>query len=93
MRCRLGSGHPCPDGAPAHGRGAFQPFSVLYLVHIALAAVVLGARWTWFLSGLSIGCYGLLFISNVPVAHGGHGDGASAPTSKACGSRSRWRPS
>ncbi|HEY6546732.1 MAG TPA: HAMP domain-containing sensor histidine kinase [Vicinamibacteria bacterium] len=56
--------------------GPSNPFSVLYLVHIALAAVVLGARWTWFLAGLSVGCYGLLFIANVAAGHGGHGDGA-----------------
>ena len=46
--------------------GAYNPFSVLYLVYIALAAVVLRARWTWFLAGLSVVCYGLLFASERP---------------------------
>jgi two-component system sensor histidine kinase RegB len=53
--------------------GAYNPFGVLYLVHITLAAVVLGARWTWFLAALSIGCYGLLFFSYVPLEHLNHG--------------------
>lgn len=43
--------------------GARNPFSVFYLVYITLAAVVLRARWTWFLAALSVGCYGLLFAT------------------------------
>jgi two-component system sensor histidine kinase RegB len=41
--------------------GPFNPFSFLYLVHIALAAVVLPARFTWGLVALALACYGLLF--------------------------------
>ena len=41
--------------------GPFNPFSFLYLVHIALAAVVLPARYTWSLVGLSLACFGMLF--------------------------------
>ena len=52
--------------------GASNPFSVLYLVYITLAAVVLGARWTWFLAALSVGCYGLLFATQLPLEHVGH---------------------
>jgi two-component system sensor histidine kinase RegB len=52
--------------------GAYNPFSVLYLVHIALAATVLGARWTWFLAALSIACYGLLFLAPPSDPHAGH---------------------
>ncbi|HTR02881.1 MAG TPA: ATP-binding protein [Thermoanaerobaculia bacterium] len=44
--------------------GAYNPFSVIYLVHITLAAVVLGSRWTWFLAALAVGCYGLLFFGH-----------------------------
>ncbi|HXK08707.1 MAG TPA: ATP-binding protein [Vicinamibacteria bacterium] len=54
--------------------GPANPFSILYLVSITLAAVVLGARWAWFLAGLCVGCYGLLFASGVPVEHLGHLD-------------------
>jgi two-component system sensor histidine kinase RegB len=52
--------------------GASNPFSVLYLVYITLAAVVLGVRWTWFLAALSVGCYGLLFAAFVPLEHVTH---------------------
>ena len=52
--------------------GASNPFSVLYLVYITLAAVVLGARWTWSLAALSVGCYGLLFAAHVPLEHASH---------------------
>ena len=52
--------------------GPSNPFSILYLVYITLAAVVLGARWSWFLTGLSVACYGLLFASRVPLEHLGH---------------------
>jgi two-component system sensor histidine kinase RegB len=41
--------------------GSFNPFSFLYLVHIALAAVVLSPRWTWALVALSLTCSALLF--------------------------------
>ena len=45
--------------------GVFNPFSFLYLVHIALAAVVLRDRWTWMLVGASFLCLGLLFLDNM----------------------------
>jgi two-component system, sensor histidine kinase RegB len=54
--------------------GAANPFSVLYLVYITLAAVVLGARWTWSLAALCVACYGLLFVTHVPVEHLAHLD-------------------
>lgn len=52
--------------------GPLNPFSILYLVHITLAAVVLGAAWTWALAGLSVACYGALFALQPPLSgHGG----------------------
>lgn len=42
--------------------GSFNPFNFLYLVHIALAAVILTSRATWGLVVLSLGCFGLLFV-------------------------------
>ncbi len=59
--------------------GPFNPFSFLYLVHIALAAVVLSERVTWLLALLSLGCFGLLFLlpAQMPMDHNGpgaHGD-------------------
>jgi two-component system sensor histidine kinase RegB len=42
--------------------GPFNPFNFLYLVHIALATVVLSSRSTWGLVGLAMACFGALFI-------------------------------
>lgn len=57
--------------------GALNPFSVLFLVYIALSAVVLGAGWTTSLAVLSVCCYASLFLVPVPHAdHGMHGGGA-----------------
>jgi len=40
--------------------GAVNPFTILYLVLIVLAALVLGAGWTWGTAALSVLCFGLL---------------------------------
>lgn len=63
--------------------GPSNPFNFLYLVHIALAAVVLRSRFTWALIALSFACSGALFLEPSFVAsglhdpathdHGGHG--------------------
>jgi two-component system sensor histidine kinase RegB len=42
--------------------GASNPFSILYLVYIVLAAVLLDKRWTWITASLSAICFALLFI-------------------------------
>ncbi len=55
--------------------GPFNPFSVLYLVNIALAAVVMSPLWTWTLVVLSLACFGTLFLGHLPLAgehHGAH---------------------
>jgi two-component system sensor histidine kinase RegB len=41
--------------------GPSNPFTVLYLVHIALAAVVLRQTYAWALAALSASCFGALF--------------------------------
>jgi len=48
--------------------GPMNPFSLLYLVQITLAAVVLQRGWTWALSVLSAICFGLLFFVHLPFA-------------------------
>jgi two-component system sensor histidine kinase RegB len=61
--------------------GPFNPFSFLYLVHIALAAVVLRSWWTWSLVGLSLLGFASLFIEHellgdsnaMHAMHGSHG--------------------
>ena len=40
--------------------GAFNPFSVLYLVHITIAAVILPARWSLLLAAASVIAYSAL---------------------------------
>jgi two-component system sensor histidine kinase RegB len=42
--------------------GPFNPFSTLYLVNIALAAVILRPGWTWALVVISLLCFGALFV-------------------------------
>lgn len=48
--------------------GPQNPFSFLYLVQIALAAVVLRAHWTWMLVALSFGSFGLLVLTHRKLA-------------------------
>jgi len=45
--------------------GPFNPFSFLYLVHIALAAVVLRPVWTWSLVAFSGAGFALLFARHL----------------------------
>jgi two-component system sensor histidine kinase RegB len=50
--------------------GPFNPFSFLYLVQIALAAVVLREPWTWLLVLLSMACSAVLFARHLPLDAG-----------------------
>jgi two-component system sensor histidine kinase RegB len=54
--------------------GPLNPFSFLYLVYIALAAVVLPRAWSWALAGFSLACFGGLFLPmsarDMHTAHG-----------------------
>jgi two-component system sensor histidine kinase RegB len=53
--------------------GPMNPFSFLYLVHIALGALVLPPRYTWMLVVASAGASAGLFLTHVPIdMHGGH---------------------
>ena len=58
--------------------GAVNPFTILYLVQIALAALVLGPRWTWGTAGLAVLCFGLLLLfdpgtGSMGAGHAGQG--------------------
>jgi len=53
--------------------GVVNPFSVFYLVYIALAAVVLSARWTAALSVFAILSYGILFVVGLGSSDHDHG--------------------
>jgi two-component system, sensor histidine kinase RegB len=48
--------------------GPSNPFSVLFLVQITLAALVLGMRYAGFIILLSTAAYAFLFFDNVPLA-------------------------
>ncbi len=47
--------------------GPHNPFTVLYLTQVAMAASLLGVRWTWGLLGLVLACFGGLFWRYVPL--------------------------
>ena len=47
--------------------GPTNPFSIFYLVHITLAAVLLGGRWAYLLGTLSFACYAFLFVLHEPL--------------------------
>jgi two-component system sensor histidine kinase RegB len=49
---------------------AANPFSFLYLVYVAVAAVSQPAGWAWALAGLTTAAFGSLFM--VPGEHHGH---------------------
>jgi len=53
--------------------GPSNPFTIFYMVNIALAAVMLRARWAWILNAAAFGCFSLLFFAHVPVAELEHG--------------------
>jgi two-component system sensor histidine kinase RegB len=57
--------------------GPENPFTVLFLVYVALASVVLGNRWAWTLAAMTVACFGLLFVftpaGSGAMSHGAHG--------------------
>ena len=48
--------------------GPHNPFGFLYVVQIALATVLLRARWAWILTGLSFIGFGILLVAHQPLA-------------------------
>jgi two-component system sensor histidine kinase RegB len=48
--------------------GPNNPFSLLYLVQIALSAVALRKTWTRALGALATACFGLLYFFHIPLA-------------------------
>ena len=58
--------------------GPTNPFSIIYVVYIAMSAVMLAPTWTWTIAGLSIVSFAALFVVHVPsehLGHAGHGGG------------------
>jgi two-component system, sensor histidine kinase RegB len=48
--------------------GPYNPFGLLYVVQIALATVLLRAKWAWLLVALSFVGFGVLLVAHVPLA-------------------------
>ncbi|MCB0331961.1 MAG: HAMP domain-containing histidine kinase [Bdellovibrionales bacterium] len=60
--------------------GAANPFSIVYLVYVVLAALLLGKWWTWGLAFLTSGCFLslFLFVDSAAMTHM-HGGAHLAP--------------
>jgi two-component system sensor histidine kinase RegB len=54
--------------------GPTNPFSIIYVVYIAMSAVMLAPKWTWTIAGLSIASFAALFVVHVPSEHLGHAE-------------------
>lgn len=56
--------------------GPTNPFTIVYLLHVVLAAVLLGPGWTWIITALSAAGFSALFIDSVSIPewshHGAH---------------------
>ncbi|MCB9663968.1 MAG: hypothetical protein H6732_07630 [Alphaproteobacteria bacterium] len=52
--------------------GADNPFAILYVVHLAMGALMLSMHGAGFLGGLALLCWSLLHLGGVPLALGGH---------------------
>lgn len=58
--------------------GPANPCSSLFLVHVALAASVLGSRWGWAMALMAMSVYALLFPFHLPLGHLDHAMGGMA---------------
>lgn len=56
--------------------GPSNPFSVLYLVYITLAALLVSPAWTWSLTVFAVLAYGSLFFTETEGPHAAHGEHA-----------------
>jgi two-component system sensor histidine kinase RegB len=56
--------------------GSTNPFTVLLLLPLTLAAAALPGRYTWAMLGLAVGAYSLLlgWYQPLPASHNGHAD-------------------
>jgi two-component system sensor histidine kinase RegB len=48
--------------------GYTNPFSMMFLAYVTLAAVVLDARWTWIVFVVSLCCFFAVFFVHVPLS-------------------------
>lgn len=56
--------------------GPTNPFTIFYLLHVVLAAIMLSPPWIWSITALSSFCFSSLFVYSIPVPewdhHGAH---------------------
>jgi two-component system sensor histidine kinase RegB len=52
--------------------GPTNPFSIIYVVYIAMSAVMLSTGWTWTIAALSMMSFGALFYLHAPAEELGH---------------------
>lgn len=50
--------------------GPMNPFTFLYLVHVAMGALIMAEAWAWGLAGLTVAGYALLFLLPPPPVQG-----------------------
>jgi two-component system sensor histidine kinase RegB len=58
----------------AFSGGPMNPYTIFFLVHVVMAAVLLSARWTWAIVALSAAGYASLFVLAPVSPHALHGD-------------------
>jgi len=78
--CVFGFDMLCLTAVLMLGGGPYNPFTLLYLVHITLAAAILTRRQTWGLGLLACLCFAVLFWTYRPIPQlemHYHGEGAN----------------
>jgi two-component system sensor histidine kinase RegB len=58
--------------------GPTNPFSIIYVVYIAMSAVMLTPKWTWAIAAISVLSFAALFVfqaADPHLGHEAHGDG------------------
>ncbi len=53
--------------------GASNPFIVLFMFPLVIAVTILPGRYAWLMAAITIACYSLLMVKNVPLAMQGGG--------------------
>jgi two-component system, sensor histidine kinase RegB len=49
--------------------GPSNPFTLFYIVHVAVAALILSPPYAWSLVALSVASYSALFLKSIPLTH------------------------